>query len=128
MFGKMLRSILILATLHLHAPLCRLHASCFVPRVSENTPAPIDVECECCKNKHAPPCRDDDSELPPSSSDDQKSQSCQCLCGLVAMGYVPLTPIVHVGLVQDVCTPLNGSDCCHTQDGFEQAIDRPPRS
>ncbi len=125
MFGKILRSILILATLHLHAPLCRLHASCSVPLVAESASAPVE-ECECCKEKHAQPCQDRNAEKPVGG--DQKSRSCQCLCGLVAMGYVPLTPVVQVGLVKDVSCQLNVSDCCHTQDGFEQAIDRPPRS
>jgi hypothetical protein len=128
MFGKVLRSILILATLHLHAPLCRLHASCFVLRVTECTSAPVEVECECCKKTHVTPCHDDGTDQPQPINSDHKTRSCHCLCGLVAMGYVPLTLVVQVGLVQDACTQLNVSDCCHKQDGFEQAIDRPPRS
>ena len=128
MLDRVLRTILILATLHLHAPLCRLHASCFVPHVAENTSAPVEAECECCKKKHVEPCQDKDTEQPESNSGDQKPRSCHCLCGLVSMGYIPLTPVLQVGLVQDASAQLNVSNCCNTQDGFEQAIDRPPRS
>ncbi|MFT3879694.1 MAG: hypothetical protein QM703_08540 [Gemmatales bacterium] len=122
MLDKVFRFILILATLHLHAPLCRLQASCAAPVIGNTSSEPEEEEiCECCRKAPATP----KPAQPLEGS--QKSSPCNCLCGIIAVGYVPLTPVVQVGMVQVVSFHINVGASFNKQDGFKQGIDRPPR-
>lgn len=127
MLDKVFRSILILATLHLHAPLCRLHASCFAPVIVNATSEPEEDICECCRKAPAAPAKGENTKPGQPDNGSQKSSPCHCLCGIIAVGYVPLTPVVQVGLVQAVSSHVNASAWFNKQDGFKLSIDRPPR-
>ncbi|HQR08622.1 MAG TPA: hypothetical protein PLN21_17485 [Gemmatales bacterium] len=127
MWDKVFRSMLILATLHLHAPLCKLHAYCCVPVAGNTSSEPAEDECECCKKTAAPSDANDCKKQNHPVDGSKQSWPCKCLCGIIAIGYVPLTPVVSVGLVHVASAQLNVSALFNKQDGFKEGIDRPPR-
>lgn len=127
MLDKVFRSILVLATLHMHAPLCRLHACCSLPVVGNRSCEQEEDVCECCRKTPARTTNDDSTKHTQPVGESQKSPPCNCLCGIIAIGYVPLTPVVQVGMVQVSSTQVNASAFPNEQDGFKQGIDRPPR-
>lgn len=127
MLDKVFRSILILATLHLHAPLCRLHACCAVPDAAITSTDPEEDICECCRKIPKTTSDDDCTKKNLPLEGGQKSSPCRCLCGIIALGYVPLTSVVQAGVVHLVSSQFSVGDQFNKQDGFEEGIDRPPR-
>lgn len=122
---SILKLVLIFATLHLHAPLCLLFADNRKAEVADNSSLAVDNECPCCKT-----CQTKQRKNTPETPDRPiESKPVQCLCAISATGYVSLTPAAQTTVLGDV--PSTGVSIqlpVATCDGYQEGIQRPPRS
>ena len=123
MVDKFLRCLLIFAILHMHVPVCRLHACCqAIP--SNETSSKTEPDCDCCQHESSE--SDENAPLCPVHHH-QNAVPCKCLCAILAGGFLNLTPGSEVGQILVQEQSLNATGFAKTQDGYKLGIRRPPR-